>query len=71
MVVKFRVRLVVDSKHCCLKWCENCVLKNVVEIRVFSVHKTKRKKSFLYHGLNNMFQYSKNINMCLVYVCCI
>ena len=42
-------------------------LKNVVEKRVFSVYKTK--KCVWYHSLINMFQCSKNINMCLVCVC--
>ena len=58
----------MDFKNCCLKICENCGLKSVVEIRVFSVYK---KKCVWYHGLNNMFQCSKNINMCLVCVCSI
>ena len=34
----------------------------------FSVHKTNKKKYVWYHGLNDMFQCSKNINMCLVCV---
>ena len=34
-------RLVIDFKNCCLKLCENCSLNNVVEIRIFSVYKTK------------------------------
>ena len=29
-------------ENCCLKRCENCSLKNVVEKRVFSVYKTKK-----------------------------
>ena len=59
--------LVIEFKNYCLKRCESCGLKNVVEKRVFSVYKTK-KKCVWYHGLNNMFQYSKNINMYLVCV---
>ena len=64
---KIMARLVIEFKNCCLKRCENCGLKNVVEKRVFSVNKTK--KCVWYHGLNNIFQCSKNINMCLVCVC--
>ena len=52
-------RLVIVFKNCCLKKCENCGLKSVVEKRVFSVNKTK--KCVWYHGLNNIFQCSKNI----------
>ena len=29
-------------KNCCLKRCENCSLKSVIEIHVFSVYKTKK-----------------------------
>ena len=29
-------------KNCCLKICENCSLKSVIEIHVFSVYKTKK-----------------------------
>ena len=47
-------RLVIEFKNCCLKKYENCGLKNDVEIRVFSVYKTK--KCVWYHDLNNMFQ---------------
>ena len=54
-----RARLVIEFKNCCLKRCENCSLKSVVEKRVFSVYKTK--KCVWYHSLNNMFQCSKNI----------
>ena len=54
---KLRGRLVIEFKNCCLKRCENCSLKNVIEIHVFSVYKTK--KCVWYHGLNNMFQCSK------------
>ena len=54
-----RARLVIVFKICCLKRCENCGLKSVVEQRVFSVNKTK--KCVWYHGLNNIFQCSKNI----------
>ena len=46
-------------QKCCLKRCENYGLKSVVEKRVFSVNKTKKCVS--YHGLNNIFQCSKNI----------
>ena len=63
---KLRARLVIEFKNCCLKRCENYNLKSVVEIRVFSVYKTK--KCVWYHSLNNMFQCSKNIKMCLVCV---
>ena len=59
-------RLVMELKNCCLKRCENYSLKSVVEIHVFSVYKTK--KCVWYHSLNNMFQCSKNIKMCLVCV---
>ena len=38
----FRARLVIVFKNCCLKRCENCGLKSVVEKRVFSVNKTKK-----------------------------
>ena len=48
-----RARLVIVFKNCCLKRCENCGLKSVVEQRVFSVNKTK--KCVWYHGLNNIF----------------
>ena len=60
--------MVIEFKICCLKRCENCSLKSVVEKRVFSIYITK--KCVWYHGLNNMFQYSKNIKkkMCLVRV---
>ena len=61
-----RACLVIEFKNCCLKRCENYSLKSVVEIRVFSVYKTK--KYVWYHSLNNMFQCSKNIKMCLVCV---
>ena len=64
-----RARLVIEFKNFCLKRCENCGLKSVVEKRVFSFYKTK--KYVWYHGLNNMFQCSKNIKMCLVCVCLI
>ena len=47
-------RLVIEFKNCCLKKCENCDLKSIVEIRVFSVYKTE--KCVWYHGLNNTFQ---------------
>ena len=50
-------RLVIEFKNYCLKRCENCSLKSVIEIHVFSVYKTK--KCVWYHGLNNMFQCSK------------
>ena len=50
--------MVIEFKNCCLKICENCSLKSVVEIHVFSVYKTK--KCVWYHILNNMFQCSKN-----------
>ena len=46
-------RLVIEFKNC-LKKCENCDLKSIVEIRVFSVYKTE--KCVWYHGLNNTFQ---------------
>ena len=45
--------LVIEFKNYCLKRCENCSLKSVIEIHVFSVYKTK--KYVWYHGLNNMF----------------
>ena len=62
-----RAHLVIEFKNCYLKRCENCGLKSVIEICVFSVYKTK--KYVWYHGLNDMFQCLKNINMCLVYMC--
>ena len=52
-------RLVIVFKNCCLKICENCGLKSVVGKRIFSVNKTK--KCIWYHGLNYIFQCSKNI----------
>ena len=52
-------RLVIVFKKCCLKRCENCGLKSVVEQRVFSVNKTK--KCVWYHSLNNIFQCSKTV----------
>ena len=55
----FRAHLVIVFKNCCLKRCENCGLKSVVEKHVFSV--SKKKKCVWYHGLNNIFQCSKNI----------
>ena len=39
---RFGARLVIEFKICYLKRCENCSLKSVVEIRVFSVYKTKK-----------------------------
>ena len=54
---RFGARLVIELKNCYLKRCENCSLESVVEIRVFSVYKTK--KCVWYNGLNNMFQCSK------------
>ena len=65
-----RARLVIEFKNFCLKRCENCGLKSVVEKNVLVFIKPK-KKIVWYHGLNNMFQCSKNINMCLVCVCLI
>ena len=50
-------RLVIVFKNCCLKRYENCSLKSIIEIHVFSVYKTK--KCVWYHGLNYMFQCSK------------
>ena len=64
-----RACLVIVFKNCCLKRCENYSLKSVVEKHVFSVRK-KKKKSVSYHGLNNIFQCSKNIkyvfSMCVL-----
>ena len=40
----FRARLVIEFKNCCLKRCENCSLKSVIEIHVFSVYKTKKDR---------------------------
>ena len=37
-----RARLVIVFKNCCLKKCENCGLKSVVEKHIFSVNKTKK-----------------------------
>ena len=34
--------LVIEFKNYCLKRCERCGLKSVVEKRVFSVYKTKK-----------------------------
>ena len=64
-----RARLVIVFQNCCLKRCENYGLKSVVEQCVFSVNKTK--KCVWYHSLNNVFQCSKNINMCLVCMFCL
>ena len=55
----FGARLVIVFKNCCLKRCENYGLKSVVEKHIFSVNKIK--KCVWYHGLNNIFQCSKNI----------
>ena len=57
-----RAHLIMEFKNCYLKWYENCGLKSIVD---------KTKKYVWYHGLNNMFQCSKNIKMCLVCVCLI
>ena len=57
----FRARLAVVFKNCCLKSCENCGLKSVIEQRVFSVNKTK--KCVRYHSLNNIFWCSKNVKL--------
>ena len=57
-LVGLGARLAVVFKNCCLKSCENCSLKSVIEQRVFSVNKTK--KCVWYHSLNNIFQCSKN-----------
>ena len=65
----FRARLVIEFKNCCLKIYKNCGLKSVVEKCVLLF--IKQKKCVWYHSLNNMFQCSKNINMCLVCVCLI
>ena len=37
-----QTRLVIEFKNGCLKRCENCSLKSVIEIHVFSVYKTKK-----------------------------
>ena len=58
-MASFRARLVIVFKNYCLKRCENCGLKSVIEQRVFSMNKTK--KCVWYHGLNNIFQCSKNV----------
>ena len=52
-IERLRVRLFMEFKNCCLKRCENCSLKSIVEKRVFNGYKTK--KCVWYHGLNNMF----------------
>ena len=39
---RFRARLVIVLKNCCLKRCKNCGLKNIVKKRIFSVNKTKK-----------------------------
>ena len=65
-----RARLVIEFKNYCLKRCEKYGLKSVIEKRVLVFIKQK-KKCVWYYGLNNMFQCSKNINMCLVCVCLI
>ena len=66
-IATYRARLVIEFKNCYLKRCENCGLKSVVEKRILLF--IKQKKCVWYHSLNNMFQCSKNINMCLVCVC--
>ena len=58
-----KARLVIVFKNCCLKKCENCGLKSVVEKHIFSVNKTK--KCVWYHCLNNIFQCLNNIFQCL------
>ena len=35
-------RLVIEFKNYCLKRCENCSLKSVIKIHIFSVYKTKK-----------------------------
>ena len=42
LLKRLRARLVIEFKNCCLKRCENCSLKSVIEIYVFSVYKTKK-----------------------------
>jgi len=39
---KIRARLVIEFKNYCLKKCENCGLKSIVEKRVFDVCKKKK-----------------------------
>ena len=46
-------RLVMEFKNYCLKRCENCSFKGIIEKRVFNGYKTK--KCVWYHDLNNMF----------------
>ena len=60
--------LVIKFKNYYLKRCENCDLKSVVEKYVLVSIKKNKKKSVWDHGLNNIFQCLKNINMCLVCV---
>ena len=43
----------MEIKNCCLKRCENCSLKSIVEKCVFNGYKTN--KCVQYHGLNNIF----------------
>ena len=52
-------KMLLREPNTALKRCENCGLKSVVEKHVFSV--SKKKKSVWCHGLNNIFQCSKNI----------
>ena len=59
MLFEIITELPLSTSVYCLKRCENCGLKSVVEKHVFSV--SKKKKCVWYHGLNNIFQCSKNI----------
>ena len=60
-------RLVMEFKNYCLKRCENCSLKGIIEKRVFNGYKTK--KCVWYHDLNNMFlMFKKHKNVFGTYV---
>ena len=57
----------MEFKNCCLKRCENCSLKSIIEKHVFNGYKTK--KCVWYHDLNNMFLvFKKHKNVFGTYV---
>ena len=58
--------LVIVFKNCCLKRCENCGLKSVIEKRVFSVNKTKKVFDIRF---KEHFLVFKKYKICVWYVC--
>ena len=60
-------RLVMEFKNCCIKRCENCSLKSIIEKCVFNGYKTQ--KCVWYHDLNYMFLvFKKHKNVFGTYV---